>query len=56
MAGEPSDEKRQEAYRRGMEAYLDHKSIDDNYYPPESPLWYTWREGWQAEHDLPHKD
>lgn len=56
MAGEPSDKKRQEAYQRGMDAYKDHRSIEDNNYPPESPLWHTWREGWLEEENLPNKD
>ena len=46
----------QRAFENGQNAWRDNKDIGrDNPYPPESPYYDLWRQGWERENDLQQK-
>ncbi|MDX1150234.1 hypothetical protein [Sinorhizobium meliloti] len=45
-------EAKRRAFEAGQNDFRDGKKATQNPYPPESPYFYAWEQGWQDEHDI----
>ncbi len=49
---EGQDKAKQKAFERGQSDWREGKPPAGNPYPPQSPYYILWEQGWHSEHDV----
>jgi hypothetical protein len=48
-------EAERKAFQKGQDDFRANKDRDSNPYPPVSPYYAFWEQGWQAEYDVSYR-